>query len=174
MTDQQIKTYISNLYSSIASELQSVLPTSAPKMAHTSGTKFWGRIRKYTSSGAFLDIRINTPLFIRLFRQKGFGAFNEKLVDTICHEFAHMTYWNHGGGHILLTDEYTQMILKAVTEAPKVQVAASPTTTKIQLSDLVADTTKARKQLRKANIQKPGTNWEWSEVPADVKKVLGL
>lgn len=35
----------------------------------------------------------------------------EELIDTISHEFAHMSFWDHGENHSELTNAYKTMIL---------------------------------------------------------------
>lgn len=35
----------------------------------------------------------------------------EELIDTIAHEFAHMTFWEHGERHSELTNAYKEVIL---------------------------------------------------------------
>lgn len=171
MTHKQI---ITDLYKLISTELNNPLP-----LQHTSGKRFWGRIRKYTSTGQFIDIRINTALFQRHFSTTDPDFFLQ-LHSTICHEIAHIQHWNHTDSHSLLTaiykDKTQQVVLDYINQIthtqPTIQTAAQSTNI-ITLADLVSDTKKARRILRKHNINKPSTGWNWSDtVPSEILELI--
>lgn len=133
-------------------------------------------------NGSFRSIVISVPNFMELYNYRvnnGAGnymgttlSYKDKLIETICHEFAHMTYWNHKKDHKNLTAHYIDMVAGVAgnMKSPLQSVAESII---VSLADIVKDPKKARVVLRKAGIQKPGSRWEWSgDIPKEVKELL--
>ena len=173
----RVQIYIQQRYKEVGEELLTKnLIAELPPLALTKARRFWGRIRKYKASGELIDIRISTLLFQRLYEQEGEEALRKKLDETICHELAHMTHWYHQEPHSTLTKHYLTNISphQSLADIASTIVSAA-SANKITLADITTNPSRARAQLRKAGIEKPGSRWEWfEEVPKEVKDVLGL
>lgn len=84
-----------------------------PTLRLTNAKGYYGNISKFRSS-------INQAEYFRFislskvsFQERMFNnlrELKEKLIETICHEFAHMTFWNHSKEHKALTAHYVQLI----------------------------------------------------------------
>lgn len=167
---EEAKKHIREIYKKAIESLE--LPGPAPKLVFYKGApKMWGKIRKRSTQGLwwFVDIRINITLFNWHFNTETLDTFLKQATQTICHELAHMTHWNHKNEHTNLTNKYIEIVNGAET----IRTAAQQVST-IKLSDICTNPTKARAKLRKAGIQKPSTSWEWIVVPQEVKNILGL
>lgn len=176
-----IKPYIYDRYQQLVSHLYIKKEIKVyPKFAHTSGKNFFGRIRKNITTGMIIDIRINSAEFQRIFNTEGEEALKWKLDETICHELAHILYWNHKQEHSLETLrllEITKGLPVTPIERTPIAVAAHTITLGpiTKLSDICNNSTKARAALRKAGIEKPGARWEWEGgIPIEVQKIVGL
>ncbi|QGF20053.1 hypothetical protein CPAS15_0002 [Clostridium phage CPAS-15] len=139
-------------------------------LCHRSGNKFTG-------------ITIN--LFPFRFAQEGEKAYDkikkfgwdikDCVLETICHELAHLTYWSHSPLHKKLTSLYYNKVQQARKgENLAVAQTRSDIYTLKDLCELIElDPRKARSILRKNNIEKPGKQWEWEQgMPKDIYDLL--
>lgn len=202
MDKTQMEEQITIIYNIITKDLRDLLPASKPKLVFTKAKTFWGRIRKTQSRRVLVgldgkppaeglitnykDIRISSSLFYGEFKDQPYEDFLSKIIETICHELAHMTHWNHKEEHTQLTQEYFDIVGGAIEEELKIpldsikvepikSIAQSAKRTKgvTTLKDITTDPRKARALLRKAGIDKPGTKWEWvGTVPKEVMDII--
>ena len=94
------------MYHEIGDELlnQGLIPY-IPKYKTMHNKHSWGVIHQ-NWKGIFVDISINTSSFDPDFQHFWSASTWFHLIDTICHEFAHMKEWEHGPLHTKLTFDY--------------------------------------------------------------------
>lgn len=197
MDKTQMEEQITIIYDIITKDLRDLLPAPKPKLVFTKANRFWGRIRKTQSREVLVgldgkphagrlvdnykDIRISSNLFYEEFKDQPYEDFLPKIIETICHELAHMTHWNHKEEHTQLTQEYLDIVGEAIEEEldiflePIKSIAQTTKETKetTTLKDLTSDPRKARALLRKAEVDKPGTKWEWTgTVPKEIMDII--
>ena len=200
MNKTQMEEQITIIYDIITKDLKGLLPASKPKLVFTKAKTFWGRIRKTQSRRVLVgldgkphagmlvnnykDIRISSSLFYEEFKGQPYEDFLSKIIETICHELAHMTHWNHKEEHTQLTQEYLDIVGEAIEEELDILLGSIKVEEPIKsiaqsakevttLKDLTSDPRKARALLRKAGIDKPGTKWEWTgTVPKEIMDII--
>lgn len=200
MDKTQMEEQITIIYDIITKDLRDLLPAPKPKLVFTKANRFWGRIRKTQSREVLVgldgkphagrlvdnykDIRISSNLFYEVFKDQPYEDFLPKIIETICHELAHMTHWNHKEEHTQLTQEYLNIVGETIEEELNIFLGSIKVEEPIKsiaqsakevttLKDLTSDPRKARALLRKAGIDKPGTKWEWTgTVPKEVLDII--
>lgn len=200
MDKTQMEEQITIIYGIITKDLRDLLPASKPKLVFTKAKTFWGRIRKTQRREVLVgldgkphtgrlitnykDIRISSSLFYGEFKDQPYEDFLSKIIETICHELAHMTHWNHKEEHTQLTQEYFDIVGGAIGEELNILLGSIKVEEPIKsiaqsakevttLKDITTDPRKARALLRKAGIDKPGTKWEWTgTVPKEIMDII--
>lgn len=94
------------MYYQIGNELlnQKLIPY-IPKYKTMHNKHSWGVINK-NYAGIYTYIAINTSAFNPDYSHFWSASTWFYLVDSICHEFAHMQEWEHGAKHTKLTFDY--------------------------------------------------------------------
>jgi hypothetical protein len=102
MTGNQI---IRAYYAAAAYILRKHMPY-IPKLKLTNAKKYYGQIW-HTETGYRVDLSSwNLAVNSNLIDRDDIG----EIIDTICHEFAHMTHWEHGKDHDELTAAYQRYV----------------------------------------------------------------
>lgn len=176
-TKELIEQDIRNKYEDILPLLKEDLPAVPLNGLRLSGKvkRAWGKLKAYnvhTGPIKPIEVIMSSYCFEELYtyRLKYQGDFwgtsksyDDKLIETICHEFAHITHWDHGSLHKELTQKYIDKVTGKVRTLENTKAQLGTKTSK--LADLCEDPKKARAALRKAGIQKPGSKWEWEGAP---------
>lgn len=86
-------------------------------------TQCWLNTRTNVVTEKYVGVYINKkacPCTLKDFIEKPNWSINNffELVDTICHELAHMTYPDHSKGHKDLTEKYKDLVMTHLLPSP--------------------------------------------------------
>lgn len=180
--------YIKELYDEVRTALH--MEDLNLEVVNDKNSRFYGQIRMMrgrsknrTIKKVPISITVNTYYFENISNsEKAYHyiydlnwTLEECILETICHEFAHISYWSHCKSHTQLTKTYFNIVKAA--RKPTTSVAANPTSVLTTLKDLCfnlnIDDKKARRILRGSNITKPGKTWTWEYgIPQEVIDLL--
>lgn len=182
--------YIESLYDEVFNTLKMNNKKVPLKVIEDKSKGFYGQISLISERvngkriRTPLNITINTYYFKNISRtEKAYHyiykqgwSLEECILETICHEIAHMSYIGHNKSHTTLTRTYFNMV-KAAREnnSPVISVAANNVfnTLKELCVNINLDEKRARRILRSSNIPKPGKTWTWEHgIPQEVIELL--
>ena len=96
--------------------LEEYLPC-IPRLKYSNAQSYLGKISRLRE-GIYKTITLSEFNLItdeRLMDEED----TQEILDTIAHEFAHMTYWKHGEEHTALTQSYLNIINESLKQNNK-------------------------------------------------------
>lgn len=98
---------ITKYYNYSAKVLDEYLPM-IPEVKLTEAKSYYGKITR--RNGKFTRISLSKWCLDAGSPHMWDKDDYEDLIDTICHEFAHMFYWEHGDNHTNLTEKFKALV----------------------------------------------------------------